>query len=89
MITFKTETGSVYEIDLEKRTWKRVLATEQSGHIRTINGKYNEISPIVVGRTVRMIMPPYDKGYDYREIETSLVTEIDGDYGICTSIQQR
>lgn len=77
MITFKTETGSVYEVDLQKKTWKRILATDQSGHIRTINGQFEEISPIVIGKSVQMIMPPFEKGYDFRMIETSRVKSVE------------
>lgn len=76
MITFKTETGNVYEVDLQKKTWKRILATDQSGHIRSINGQFTEISPIIVGKSVRMIMPSLEKGYDFRMLETSRVTSM-------------
>lgn len=72
-----TETGSVYEINLESKTWSRV-PTEESGKTRTESGNIlNELSirvgyPMVI-QTDRITEHP-------RFLSTSLVRsiEIDG-----------
>lgn len=43
-----TETGSIYIIDLEKKTWKRESTTEESGPIRTNEGAILNDRPITI-----------------------------------------
>jgi hypothetical protein len=76
MLIFKTETGSIYHIDTDTKTWKRVLETEESGKIRTIEGPFDSITPIEIGASVTIFAPPLNLHYSGRMITTSPVVEV-------------
>ncbi len=71
-----TETGSVYKIDTEKKTWERIEVTCDSGYIRTKDGTYNEITKIAIGERLIMICPAIVPNMDGRLISTSSIVSI-------------
>jgi len=52
-----TETGSVYLIDLENKTWERIQVGETSGRIRSDQGSILNAQPlrIIVGESMYII----------------------------------
>ena len=76
MIRVYTQSGSVYLIDREAKTWERVKVGEGSHALRTQSGTFTELYPIEVGRGVLMVCPPLVEGTIGRTIYTSNVTEI-------------
>lgn len=76
---FRTETGSLYEIDFALKTWARLEPPRYQGAspLRTLEGSFTEISPIEVGHSVEIISAPLDLTKDFRSILTShvVVTE--------------
>ena len=73
--TFTTETGSIYEIDHEKQTWRRKEQGQDVGPnpLRTPEGSYHLISPIVNGERVNILCDPLVEGAHGRLISTSPV----------------
>jgi hypothetical protein len=78
MIRFRTETGSLYEIDTDKKTWARLEEpkTEGSYPLRTKSGTYYRINDIEVGFPAQWLSEPIDPTKDVRLVETSRVVEI-------------
>jgi hypothetical protein len=78
MIRFRTETGSLYEIDMDKKTWARLEepTIEGSYPLRTTSGTYYSINGIEVGFPAQWLSEPVDPTKDYRLVETSRVVEI-------------
>jgi hypothetical protein len=78
LITVETETGSLYEFDLEKKTWARVSEPRYEGMrpLRNKKGVFFEISEIVVGQSVRFTGPGFDEDLSTRYIHTSRVVRI-------------
>jgi hypothetical protein len=68
-LRFRTETGSVYEIDGD--CWHSTSVST-----RTKDGVFLTHTPILVGESVVFTCPPLVEGFDYRVIATSPVTEI-------------
>jgi hypothetical protein len=77
-IKFRTETGSLYEIDYDKKQWSRLEEPKIQGRkpLRTKTGSFNEISDIVVGQPVLIFGPSLTPGTNGRCIRTSYVVEI-------------
>lgn len=75
---FRTETGSLYEIDYEKKTWARLEQPRYEGAtpLRTKEGTFIEISAPCLGASIRMVCSPYVEGATGRYITTSRVVEI-------------
>lgn len=76
-IIFSTENGSTYEIDDTKRSWSRLVSTENSGMIRTMSGPMTHFEIPVIGRSGVIFGPPLAKGFDFRRITTSLITAVE------------
>jgi len=78
---FRTETGSLYEIDHEKKTWTRLQEPNIVGMapLRTATGPFHEISEIKLDCPVRIIGPSLHPERDFRLIQTSRVVEVIND----------
>lgn len=74
MVVITTESGSVYMIDTERRTWSRVKGRLASP-IRVESGEYQEYSA-VVGSCMIIVCPSLTEGYTHRVITTSPVVSI-------------
>jgi len=75
----ETETGSIYIIDTELKTWKkeRMPLIEGPMPLRSQSGVYHRIDEVAVGKPITMIGKPLDKSADYRLIETSFVIKLE------------
>jgi hypothetical protein len=74
---FRTESGSLYEIDYVNRTWARLQHNEAvSPFVRTPDGTFDNVPEIVVGRPVIITGPSLTPGGLFRIIQTTPVTEI-------------
>jgi hypothetical protein len=71
-----TETGSVYEIDTDKKTWERIETTDESGYVRSKGGTYNSITNLVIGERLNMLCPPIVPNMTARLISTSPIVFI-------------
>jgi hypothetical protein len=76
-IRFKTETGSLYEVDDDKKTWSRLTTTEESGPVRTKTGRFLDRTPILLGQSTTFVCPPFVEGTDGRIIQTSRVVGLE------------
>lgn len=76
MITrFKTEHGSIYEIDYDLKTWKCIDKAQDNDPLglRTMEGVFNHISPIELGYRVDLYCIPLTTEASFRYISTSPV----------------
>ena len=75
----ETETGSIYIIDTELKTWRkeRMPLYEGAMPLRSQSGVYTQIGEIVIGFPITMIGKPLDKRADFRMIETSYVIKLE------------
>ena len=73
---FKTETGSIYDLDQEKMTWRRLGRSPSSGQIRNEHGELTLWPIIVVGHSAMLEDKTIKAGYDRHYVATSRVTEI-------------
>lgn len=73
---FETESGSLYELDHDARTWRRLRHADDSTAVRTPDGSFTQASPVIVGRSVHIVGAPLDPAADLRLITTSPVTRI-------------
>jgi len=75
----ETETGSVYLIDTELKTWKkeRMPLAEGPMPLRSQSGVYVKIDEIVVGKSIAMLGKPLDKRATFRMIQTSYVVKLE------------
>lgn len=75
----ETETGSIYVIDTELKTWKkeRMPLIEGAMPLRSQSGVYTEIDEIVIGKPITMLGKPLDKRADFRAIQTSYVVKLE------------
>jgi hypothetical protein len=78
MIRFRTESGSLYEIDTAAKTWARLEEPNREGSypLRTTSGTYYSINEIEVGFPAQWLSEPIDTTKDVRLVETSRVVEI-------------
>lgn len=67
-----TETGSLYRINYDNKTWERLEETPMSGRVRTDSGPWNEVI-IVEGFPMLIEGPPLDPTMWKRQITTSIV----------------
>ena len=74
--TVKTQTGSIYQIDLVNMEWVRVVRGKDSILTRTASGRLMSVPEIEVGKPMIFLCPPVDSEPHAREILTSIVTEI-------------
>lgn len=81
MIKVTTESGSIYLIDDQKKTWARTRGAGAEV-MRSDDGEFFWRSSIVIGKSMLLICPPFDKKkLDVpREITSTYVTEIDWNY---------
>ncbi len=75
----ETETGSIYIIDTEQKTWRKERMPTIEGPIplRSQSGLYTEIGEIEVGRPITMMGKPLDKNATFRMIQTSYVIDLE------------
>ncbi len=73
---FRTETGSIYDLDQEKMTWKRLSTTDNSGQIRNEHGHLLVWPLLVIGHSAQLEDDTIKAGYDKHMVATSRVTEI-------------
>jgi len=75
-VRFRTETGSVYTVDNERLTWRRVHRTTRSGRLRTESGELT--APVVprVGESATLVGPPFRLGVGPRLIVTTPVVAV-------------
>jgi uncharacterized protein (DUF433 family) len=81
---FRTESGSMYEIDLVEGVWRRERNLE-SPFVRTSDGVALRVEPwpVRVGSEVRIFGPPLEAG-DCRIVQTTRVVEIFDDEPLAT-----
>lgn len=79
MLRIKTESGSLYEIDQEKKTWSRPVHALSSNQVRTEGGRYISLTPPRVGQVLRMYCPPLNPVSHVRVIITTPIVEIEGE----------
>jgi hypothetical protein len=74
-----TESGSVYLIDFEAKTWERVSSSPESGKIRTNSGTIQNTNPlkIEVGRPIEILTDRINPLAHYRLLATSIVMAIE------------
>lgn len=70
-----TKSGSVYEIDLEAKTWRR--PTAGSSNLRTQEGTFINDPEITIGLPIKLICPPLVEEFDGRAIVTTAVTQVE------------
>jgi hypothetical protein len=73
---FKTESGSVYEVDTDKMTWRRESTTDRSGTIRNEHGDLLFAPDIVIGEPCELQDTSVLPGHGLHFVVTSRVTEI-------------
>lgn len=75
----ETETGSIYIIDTELKTWKkeRMPVIEGPRPLRSQSGVYSEIDEVAVGKPITMIGKPLNKKTTLRLIKTSFVIKLE------------
>jgi hypothetical protein len=78
IVRFRTESGSLYEIDSIQKTWARLEepTIEGSYPLRTKSGNYYSLNVIEVGFPAQWLSEPIDPTKDFRLVETSRVVEI-------------
>lgn len=78
MITrFLTKSGSLYELNSEQMTWRRVLKTEKSGRTRKSNGRLIHWPVIEKGKSVLMFDDDVKPGALAHCVVTSVVVVIE------------
>lgn len=75
----ETETGSIYIIDTELKTWKkeRMPVIEGPMPLRSQSGVYIEIDEVAVGKPITMLGKPLNKKATFRLIKTSFVIKLE------------
>jgi len=75
----ETETGSIYVIDTELKTWKkeRMPLIEGAMPLRSQSGVYSKIDEVAVGKSITMLGKPLDKKATFRLIQTSYVIKLE------------
>lgn len=70
--TIRTETGSIYVLDEQAKTWERIASTSESGFLRGGGkGTYNELFGAEVGQRLQLFMDPITPGTTMRVVVTS------------------
>lgn len=74
-----TETGSIYVIDTEEKTWHKERQPNYTGllPLRTKSGVFKTIGAIRVGMPITMTGKPIDPEATFRLITTSFVVELE------------
>lgn len=75
-LTFKTETGSTYELDKIAMTWKRADKSVDSGKIRQEGGSLTEWPEVRIGYPVHLFDTAILPGHVAHAVRTSLVVHI-------------
>lgn len=60
IVHLKTETGSLYELNLSAKTWRRLQRTERSGALRAEGGRIWLIGPVRKGMSLSLAYVPFD-----------------------------
>lgn len=74
--TFTTENGSVYEINRDAMTWRKVKVTGASGHTRNMSGHLVEAPKVEVGKPAAMWDDDVLPGCSHHCVRTSLVVSV-------------
>lgn len=80
MLKVQTWSGSTYLIDKKNKTWERVKTPELVNPLiplRTLDGNYNHIGEIEVGKPINIFAAPIDPTKDFRMITTSQVLKVE------------
>lgn len=77
MKRIRTETGSVYEVDVERKLWRRVTSTPAGGRLRTERGIYWTVQIPSVGGFLVLTMEPLTTLSDVRVITSSRAVEVE------------
>jgi hypothetical protein len=73
----KTESGSVYRIDTDDKTWERIETGPYSGRLRSASGPYLFCDAMQVGSEgIKLTCPPVNPSTSFRFIYTSPVVEV-------------
>lgn len=74
-----TETGSIYLIDFENKTWERLNKTGESGPTRTESGDILNEVPLVIhiGQSINISTNKIDQSATIRLISTSKVISVE------------
>lgn len=74
-----TETGSVYVIDTETKTWHKERKPQYEGllPLRTSSGVFETINAIQIGMPITMTGKPLDPDATFRLITTSFVVALE------------
>ena len=73
---FTTETGSVYEINRDAMTWRRVSRTDKSGEIRNEGGTLVDFETVRIGEPAFLQDTNVRPGHVAHFVETSRVVAI-------------
>lgn len=76
MITFVTANGSVYEVDEEKKSWRRVSKSGESGSLREEGGNLLRIIRLAEGESALLQDDKVLPGANFHLIMTSPVVSI-------------
>lgn len=79
VIRVRTASGSLYELNPEKLTWKRAetgVDYDPANPLRTEEGKLIEWPEIKVGVGMALLCPPITAGTTFRLVYTSDVVEV-------------
>jgi hypothetical protein len=76
-IRFKTESGSLYELDEEAMTWSRLTHSAESVAVRTKSGPMLKWPEVKIGRECRILGPSLSFVGGIRLIETTPVVSVE------------
>jgi hypothetical protein len=81
LTTITTESGSRYEIDDDRKTWRRLQIGNPGATTRTAQGEFSERSEIAVGERFEMFGESLT-GPGYRWIKTTPVVTVESGHEI-------
>lgn len=72
VIRLITETGSLYELNLSTKIWRRLRRTDRSGELRAEGGEIWLVGPLRRGMSLSLVYLPFD-GDRERLLATSAI----------------
>ena len=75
-----TETGSIYILDLDRKTWRKErmpIIQDPNFPVRSQSGVFTGISKVEIGKPITMTGKPLDKRATFRLITTSHVVKLE------------
>jgi hypothetical protein len=73
VVWFWTTSGAAYRIDYDEKTWHRI---SDRYNLRTGNGTFEQITEIVIGKSVFLGCPPIVAGAHLRIIQSTPVVRV-------------